>query len=403
MKRITLMLMLLAAFAVHAQKPIKPNTNKILSLWQEGKYAEAKEVADVTITGEKTQNDGKAWYHRGLVYATLDTIKDEKLKALAPDAFQTALESFQKAESLKGKSDYAVVSTTAIATKTQQMENYANYYLNRAIKTYQDEPMASLGDLGKARQIFEKHMESYVNDTLAYYVGTIVAAQESRYDTAVDYADHYIAKGGKSPDIYLTLYQIYSSEKKKDPAKALEVIRTAKKTFPNNTTFPRIEIEMLLNDNKVDEARSGLENAIKAEPNDKTLHYYLGYVNLKLEKVDDARKNFQESLRLDPAFYDAQIQLANTYLVEVDKVSKSLNALGNTAADNAKRQTILRDRVKTSETAIPYLEKAEKMKAPDKDAEIDLLNKLSLLYYYIGDDKNGARVKAKLKVLGAED
>ena len=46
---------------------------------------------------------------------------------------------------------------------------------------------------------------------------------------------------------------------------------------------------------------------------------------------------------------------------------------------------------------------AEKMKIPSKDAEIELLNKLSLLYYYIADDKNNERVTKRLKALGVED
>jgi hypothetical protein len=108
-------------------------------------------------------------------------------------------------------------------------------------------------------------------------------------------------------------------------------------------------------------------------------------------------------LKLDPNFYDAQVQYANTFLIDVDKISKTLNSTGNTPADSKKRSALIQERVKASEAAIPHLEKAEKMKAPDKDAEIELLNKLDLLYYYVADDKNTARVKKRMKELGVED
>ncbi len=400
------MLMLLGAFTVHAQKPVKPNLNKVQSLWQEGKFKEAKEMVDAATTYEKTKDDGKTYYYRTLVYASLDTTRDASLKALDPNPFKVALESLEKAKAMQGKSEYAIVNTTnfSVMALPQQLENLSNHYLNVAIQSYQDDPKGSLEQLAKARQIFEKHMDTYANDTLAYYIGALVAAQDEQYDLAIDNAERYIKKNGTSSDIYLTLYQIYNnSEAKKDSVKALDIVRQAKVKFPHNPDFPKLEIEMLINQGRTDEARQGLEEAVRKQPGDKLLHFYLGYINYQLQKYDDARKNFQEALKLDPAFYDAQVQLANTYLLEVDRISKTLNNTGNTQADSKKRSALIQERVKASEAAIPHLEKAEKMKAPDKDAEIELLNKLDLLYYYVADDKNTARVKKRLKELGVED
>jgi tetratricopeptide (TPR) repeat protein len=406
MKRITLMLMLLGAFAVHAQKPVKPNLNKVQSLWEEGKFKEAKEMVDAATTYEKTKDDGKTYYFRTLVYASLDTIKDATLKQLDPNPFKVALESLEKANAMKGKSEYGILNTKTMSFMALplQLENLSNYYLNSAIQTYQDDPKSSLENLAKARQLFEKHMSEYRNDTLAYYIGALVASQEEMYDLAIDNANRYIEKNGTSPDIYLTLYQIYNtSEEKKDSVKALQIIRDAKVRFPHDTNFPKIEIEMLINQGRTDEARLGLEEAVKKQPDDKLLHFYLGYINYQLQKYDVARKNFQDALKLDPNFYDAQVQYANTFLIDVDKISKTLNSTGNTPADSKKRSALIQERVKASEAAIPHLEKAEKMKAPDKDAEIELLNKLDLLYYYVADDKNTARVKKRMKELGVED
>lgn len=397
--------MVLGVFSAYAQKPVKPNLNKVQSFILENKFKEAKEMVDAATTYEKTMNDGKTYYYRGLVYASLDTTKDESLKALDPNAFNTALESFTKANSLKGKDEYAIINTQtmAILTLPQQLEEWTNFYVNNAIQSYQDDPKGSLAQLDKARKIFENHMSEYRNDTLAYYVGTLVAAQEEMYDQAIDYANRYIAKNGKSRDVYLTLYQIYNSEAKKDSVKALEIIRDAKTKFPGDVNFSKIEIELLINQGRTDEARQGLEEAVKKEPNDKNLHFYLGYVNYQLGKIDAARKNYEDALRIDPAFYDAQVQLANTYLLEVDRISKVLNSTGNTPADSKKRSALVQERVKASEVALPHLEKAEKMKAPDKDTEIELLTKLELLYYYTADDKNSARVKKRMKELGVED
>jgi tetratricopeptide (TPR) repeat protein len=126
-------------------------------------------------------------------------------------------------------------------------------------------------------------------------------------------------------------------------------------------------------------------------------------VNSQLGKVEEARQNLTDALKAEPAYFEAQYYLANTYLIDVDKTTKEINGLGISAADNKKKPALVQRRVKESEVAIPYLEKAEKMKIPNKDTEIELYQKLNLLYYYIADDKNATRVDKKLKELGVTE
>ena len=66
-------MLMLSAVAVSAQKKQKPNINKALKSLQEGQLAEAKEMIDAATTYEKTMDDGKTWYYRGLIYAAIDT------------------------------------------------------------------------------------------------------------------------------------------------------------------------------------------------------------------------------------------------------------------------------------------------------------------------------------------
>jgi tetratricopeptide (TPR) repeat protein len=406
MKRTVFLMLMLIGFSVYAQKQPKPNLNKVYASLKEGKIAEAKEMIDAATTYEKTMNDGKTWYYRGLVYATIDTISNEEIKALEPEPLKVALESFAKADAMSGKNEYFIQPDGITPlTKTQQIEMLANYYLDKSIKMFQGEEQdyeGSLAVLDKSILVFEQQAKTYANDTLAYFVGAIAANQAEQHDKAIEYAEKYFQKGGTSKDIYLLLYQIYSGPKE-DSVKALDIVQRGKKALPNDTTFPKVEIELLINSGKEKEAKEGLMEAVAKEPNDKLLHFFLGYVNARLGNNDEARKNFQDALKLDPSYFEAQFHLANTYLIEVDRISKELSATGNTAKDSKKRSELIQQRVKASETALPYLEKAEKMKPSDKDAEIEVLQKLSLLYYYIADDKNTARVEKRLKELGVSD
>lgn len=405
MKRITLLLFMLASMTAWAQKQEKPNLNKAKSAWEAGKLDEAKRIVDLATTYEKTMNDGQTWYYRGLVYFMIDTTSNETYKALDANANKVALESFKKADELaKGGKDYALISNTGVMTKTQQLEQFANFYLDKGLKKLQEEEdyEASLGFLAKSQAVYEGQMTKYQNDTLLYYVQGLTNHYAEHYDPAIEALNKYFAKGGKSRDAYIILYQIYSGPKE-NKEKALEVVREAKAKIPSNTDFPKLEIGLLIDLNKVDEARVNLENALKGDPTNATYHYFLGYVNRQLENLEAARKNYNDALKYKPDYFEAQYDLATTYLIEVDKVSKEINNLGITAADQKKKPALVQRRVKDSETALPYLEKCEKMKIPSKEVEIELYQRLSLLYYYVADDKNSDRVAKKLKALGVDD
>jgi tetratricopeptide (TPR) repeat protein len=400
MKRILFMLLMLASVAAVAQKQAKPNINKALNAWKEGKLSEAKEIIDAATTYEKTMNDGKTWYYRGLIYSTIDTTSNAQDHALASNALQVAVESFKKAKELgKAGSDYFIQDANAMPqTQSYQLEILANHYLDKGLRAFQDDAdnAKSLELLAKSKSVFESGiLTPYRNDTLAYYVTALVAQQSDSLDLAIENANQYFEKGGKSRDMYTILYQIYYSGPKEDKNKALEVVRKARKLYPNNPDYPKMEIGLLIDMGKIE--------AIKTEPGNKILHFYLGYANTRTENIDDARKHFQEALKIDPSYFEAQFYLANTYLVDVDKTSKELSSVPNTAQFSKKRSELVQKRVKESEIAIPYLEKAEKMQAPDKDSQIEVLQKLGQLYYYTADDKNSARVEKKLKELGVSD
>lgn len=167
MKRTALLVLMLASVFVYGQKPVKPNLNKAIKAFQEGKLDEAKAIIDVTSTSEKTMNDGKTWYYKGLIYASIDTTKNEAYKGLADDAFQTALASFEKADQLaKSGSDeysYTYPNSVTTLTKSQQLENWANFYLDKSIKILQegDDYNASVAQGEKTIKIFENGLKKW--------------------------------------------------------------------------------------------------------------------------------------------------------------------------------------------------------------------------------------------------
>jgi tetratricopeptide (TPR) repeat protein len=442
MKKLIFLMLMVAQVVAFAQKQPKPNINKALSSMKEGKLAEAKEMIDAATTYEKTMNDGKTWYYRGLIYTAIDTTSNESFKSLDPNALNVALESFAKADQLgKPGVEYFVQGATVaeMTTKSQQLEMLANYYLDKGIKAFQDDQdnEASLKYLGKNQTVFEKAFgdkNRYANDTLSYYVTSLVAQQSDKYDEAIAAANKYLDKGGKNKDVYLILYQIYNNGPKEDKNKALDIIRQARKALPNNPDFPKVEIGMLIDMNRVDEAKTNLESALKTEPNNKILHFYMGYINSKVseinaKKVDSltmaskgkpdpattekinsakaiqtqtweaAKKNFDDALKIDPKYFDAQYYLAQLYLIDANVVRDQLKSLGMSAADKKKAADLDKVLAEKFRIAAPYWEKAEQLNP--KDTEV--LERLKTIYYYLGDEAKEARVTKRLKELGHDD
>jgi Flp pilus assembly protein TadD len=405
MKKVILILLLIPAF-VFAQKPVKPNVNKALSLMQEGKLGEAKDMIDAATTYEKTMGDGKTWYYRGLIYASLDTTSNATYKALVPNALEISIQSFKKADemALAGKeyfvndpNDYASAINN---TKPVQLERLANYYLDQAIKLVQlDEPdyLGSIAKIEKSKYVFENALTSYTNDTLAYYVLAIAGNSAEKYDTAIAAANQYIKKGGKAKEAYLILYQIYVGPKG-DKEKALEVIREGKEALPNVDQFSLIEIELLIDLKKEAEAKAGLEQAISKDPNNKVLHFFLGYINLGQSKLPEAKKNFEDALKIDPKYFEAQVYLAKIVGEEAKKIKRQINSLGISPADKKKKTELDGIYVEKLKAALPQWEKAEKLNPSDEE----VLNELYSIYSDLGNDAQIQRVEKRFKELGIE-
>lgn len=396
MKKAILILLLAPALAF-AQKPVKPNLNKVLNFWKDGKLKEAKEMVDLAETDPKLSLDGKTFYYKGLVYASLDTTSNEEFKALATEPLTTALAAFEKAESLSKGKEYFVQDAMGLPQlKSQQMLVLANFYLNKGAAAFQED------DFDLAIAGFKKTQTIIPDDSTAYFYGGYAYYQKEEYQTAIEQFKTYLDKGGKSADAYSLIINTYSGplENKEE---ALKWTQTAKAKFPADGNFPKVEIGLLIDLDKVADAKGGLEAAVAKEPENKILHFYLGYVNSKLEKWEDSKANYNQALKIDPAYFDAQYYLAQIYLIDAEKVKKEMNNLGISKEDQKKKLELDKLLVEKYKLALPYWEKANSMKIDDTNSRIEVLDKLSMMYYYLGEDAKAASIEKLLKELGVDN
>jgi tetratricopeptide (TPR) repeat protein len=276
--------------------------------------------------------------------------------------------------------------------KTQQIDIWASTYLNKGANLYQED------NLEGALENFEKTSRILPDDTTAYFYSGIVANSLEKYDLSLEKFKAYIEKGGTSPDAYSMMLNMLNGPLD-NKEKALELVREAKQKFPNHPDFGKVEIGTLIDMGKIDEAKSGLEEAVKKEPDNKVLHFYLGYVNSSLGNSEAAVKSYEEALRVDPNYFDAQLLIAKEKYKPAEKIKKEMANLGISPADRKKKLELDKVLVEQLQIALPYWEKAEKM----NPSEQEVLDALSSIYGDLGMTAQVQRIEKRYKELGQDN
>ena len=358
MRKTTLILLVaaLATGTMFAQKQKKPNINRALKMMQEGDLANAKVEIDRASTNEKLQTNGKTWYYRGLIYASIDT----SATITSDNALETAMESFTKSDQLaKEGNEYFISDANGLPLlKTQQIQNLWGFYLNQGVEAFQ----SKLNE--DATVAFEKSSLVNPKDTTGFLYAGLASQNAKNYDNALKNYTKYLEVGGKSSEVYGSMIYIVGTEQK-DNEGALELIGKAKKAFPTNTLFGKQEIDILIKLDKVDEAIAGLEKAVAAEPNNPQLYFSLGVMYDNLKNKEKAIGAYEASINADPNYYNSNFNLAVLRYNDVVEMVKERNNLGISATDLKKSKDMDIEIQKQLKDVLPNWEKVHELNPED--------------------------------------
>lgn len=386
MKRTYFILMaLVLCTASYAQK--KPKINKANQAREQGDLAEAKSIIDEAIVYEKTKDDGKTWYYRGLIYATIDTTSNEQYAGLADNALEEAMKAFQKADEIdpEGKSYYTTGQFGIPVLKAQQVENYYSYYYNKAVVAFQD------SQFQEAVDNFEKSYFIQPADTNAYINAAYAAHNGELYDAAIKNYQLAIDKGANSKDLYSNYVNILASVKK-DNDKALEVVEKALEAYPADNELSKTRINLLINSGKTEEAKNNLEKAIEAEPDNVNLYFTLGVLNDELGESEKAIAAYKKGLAVDPDHYETNFNYGVILINEANDVIKESNSLGMSKADQKKARDLEPVIVEKLKQALPQWEKIYEIRPEDRTA----METLAYIYTQLNMKDKAAKMNALL-------
>ena len=159
----------------------------------------------------------------------------------------------------------------------------------------------------------------------------------------------------------------------KDNEKALEFIKKARETNPNDydLVIEEANVYYRMGDNM--KFKEKLEEAIKMHPEDPNLHFNIGVMNMDLGHPEEAKKNFENAIELKPDFGAAYNNLGAMTLDKAKPVKEELdaNAMNFAKYDKIKAEKLL----PIYKEALGYYEKAQKL-MPDDEALKNLVNSL---------------------------
>ena len=231
----------------------------------------------------------------------------EVTKPVYEDVLERALSAYQQAASL----DVNGKKTKDLKLAFQTLDTK---FTDEAYTAY------TLGNLEKASYYFEKAVEASeqqpyaVVDTNAVYNAALTSYILSNYDKAKEYYGKSLELGyyGDEGDAYAKLADIASKEGDKDQCRAY--LEEAFKQFPQSQSVLVGLINFYMNSGEDTDRLFELVNAAKQnEPDNASLYYVEGNINLQLGREDEAIAAYSKCSEINPDYEFGYIGIGQLY------------------------------------------------------------------------------------------
>lgn len=418
MKKLSLILScaILASGSVFAQKSAVSQAEKDINSLTPN-YKAAREALKGALTNPETKDDVKTWYLAGKTeFKAYDqmlgenqvkpgsasdidmanAIYDGNKYLIAALPMDSVLEIDKKTGEPKldknGNKKYKTKYTKEMKSMLfGHINDYSiagsTFYNEKDYKKAQElwKQFVDLSIAAKGQKDYVQMPDSIIGQ-LCYYQGVAAYTNQDYADAikALEMARNYDYDVKDTYDFALVCY---SNLQDNDG-----IIKTAKLAFPKfgkeDTQYVSILINDYINNEKLDDAMSMLDEAIASNPDKAEFYDVKGTICEQMNNMDQALANFQKAIEVDPSYAKGQFNVGRYYynlaVKKNDEASSDLNT----------RQ--LREYFETQvkplyEQALPYMEKAYKLDPENGDIKYALTN----LYYQLGDETKLKAIEGK--------
>ena len=355
-------------------------------------YPEARNLIKQAIENPETKDDPKTWYTAGLIEARAFTGENQKsLKGepqdlpnmyaalLAMHEYYTKTYEIDHQPNDKGKvrPKFEKKISKAYEDNLLYYINAGGYYMEQkdfknALKAFQAFREIKRSPLFEGEKIAQPDSNSMMVDFFAI----ITAYQAGDKQLAIKYGEELKGNGYRQNEVYQILAQTYIEEG--DTANYITTMQEGLKLFPKEPYYSVNLINTYIAQNKYDEARTFLAQAIELNPENPQLYDVMGKL-YEESNEEEAIKWFSKALEVDPNYVESLCNLGRIYYNEAVEVSDKEE--GGMAAAQKKRTALLNK-------ALPYLQKAYSI---NPDASYYLLGNI---YYALGDNAKYEEIQA---------
>ena len=274
---------------------------------------DAKGEIDLAMTIEKNNIKARSWYVQANIYSAIA----RQFLDIDPDAIEKATESYKSIGDKIKTNDVTLIQNANVG-----LQNLSSHFVNQAIFALQGsgEPNYEV-----AYEEFVNSLKIYPQDTLGLLYGGYVAEQLYKYDVALDFYAQLIKMDILSKKNTNTIYQnsiniLFNHCNLFDECnsfeKSIKLISEGKNIFPENNYYPSIEINIAMRLNKVDDARNKIDNQLKADPTNASLHFNRAVLYYNLGLALGENQEFSDKEKLDT--------LDVVYEISINAYQKSL-------------------------------------------------------------------------------
>ncbi|MDC7999931.1 tetratricopeptide repeat protein [Aequorivita todarodis] len=182
---------------------------------------------------------------------------------------------------------------------------------------------------------------------------------------------------------------------KGDNEKAMELMKDARAESPNDIYLMRADADMSYKMGNVARYNELMGKIVASDPENPEIYFNLGVGSAEIGNKEEAIKYYEKALELNPEYEAALINIAVLKLSGEDALVEEMNSLGNSRADNQKYDELKQQRKDIYTDALPYLERALKLKPDSQEVVRTLMN----IYGQLADDAKYKEMKAKLEAL----
>jgi tetratricopeptide (TPR) repeat protein len=320
-----------------------------------GDVAKAKEQIDEGILDEEAKAMAKSWMVKGDVYKSIYEVKP--LFEKNPGALNEAKEAYFKAFELE-------INPKKKKDVKQGLEALYNYFYMEGLQYFSNQKWSQAyrnfrSNLEISEFLYDNGMSTVI-DTNAYFVVGLTAFNLSQWDDAMRCGEKLMSLGDDREVVYSIMSEVYKQKGEKD--KYRNIVAAGRKKYPGSLDMLYKEINLYLEEERLDELEANLNQALKLDPSNHTIYQALANIYDRKGDKETAFSYYDKAIEMQPDFYEAYFNKGIIYFNMAMEVINKMNDENDEkkyAALKAEREELLRNK------AMPLMQKAYSIKSDD--------------------------------------